>query len=356
MSDEKNIAQQKFDREFDEFLRDEDSRLAALYHKLPQPEPDAQLDARVRALAQRAARESTSSAATGVQIAARRRSNRLPALGAAAAFVLAAGIAWRVAPQMWPARNQVAAPAAETTSAAAPAADRAAPPASVAAGKPGASVAYGGASNAPATAADAFPAKASARQAPPRPAEAAPSTAGALSRHELPPIAPAAPAKSAETSAQAFPAAPAFAKEPARDKLEKVENAAPASVATPLAAPAPTVNAVRVDENEQKQRADDRFAAPQGVLKENAAKSAPMRQTAPAAMLQSKCPVPLRGKDWNGAYPPDIPRSDELRFAYVLGLLQQGHRELALKAYTDFHEHCPGDLWRQDLLDQLNLK
>ena len=358
MSDEKNIAQQKFDREFDEFLRDDDSRLTALYRKLPQPEPDAQLDARVRALAQRAARE-PSSVAKGGQIAARRHSNRLPALGAAAALVLAAGIAWRVAPQMWPARNQVTAPAAETASVAAPATDRAVAPASVTTGKPGAPAANGGASNAPATAADAFPAKASARQVPPpRPAEAGRSTAGALSRRELPPAAPAAPAKTAEIPAQAFPAVPALAKELARDKLDKVENAASAPVAAPLAAPAPAVDAIRIDENEQKQRANDQSSAQQGLLHENAAKSAPAAalQGAPAALTQLNCPAPLRGKDWPGTYPPDIPPSDELRFAYVLGLLQQGHRELALKAYTDFHEHCPRDLWRQDLLDQLDLK
>ncbi|HEY8011982.1 MAG TPA: hypothetical protein VIE67_13395 [Rudaea sp.] len=355
MSDEKNIAQQKFDREFEEFLRDDDSRLAALYRKLPQPEPDAQLDARVRALAQRAAREPATAA---TQIAARRRSNRLPALGAAAAFLLAAGIAWRVAPQMWPARNQVAAPATETTSVAAPAANRATASPSTATGKPDASATDSAAANAPAAAVEAFGAKASARPVPPRPTEAAPSTGGALAHRELPPPASAAPAKTAETPAQAFPAAPALAKESARDKLGKVENAASAPAAAPLAEPAPVAKSMRIDENKQKQRVDDQFAAQQGVLQENAAKSAPAAalQGAPAAVTQLNCPVPLRGKDWQGTYPPDIPPSDELRFAFVQRLLQQGHRELAFKAYADFHEHCPRDPWRQDLLDQLGLK
>ncbi len=359
MSDEKNIAQQKFDRELEEFLRDDDSRLAALYRKLPQPEPDAQLDARVRALAQRAAREPSSSAATAAQIAVRRHSNRLPAIGAAAAFVLAAGIAWRVAPQIWPARNEVAAPAAETTSVAAPAAERAAAPAPSAAGKPGAPAADSMASNAPAIA-DAFPAKSLALPAPPRQTklEGAPSTAGALSRRESPMAATAARAKAIEAPAQAFPAAPAPAREPARDKLEKVENAASEPIAAPLAAPAPAANITRIDENERKQRAGDQFAAQQGLQHENAAKSAPAAalQGAPAAVAQLKCPIPLRGKDWQGTYPPDIPPSDELRFAYVLRLQQQGHRESALKAYTDFHEHCPSDQWRRDLLDQLGVK
>ncbi|MGH8123101.1 MAG: hypothetical protein ACREPT_10070 [Rudaea sp.] len=353
MSDEKNIAQQKFDREFDEFLRDDDSRLAALYRKLPQPEPDAQLDARVRALAQRATREPASSAATGARIAARRHLNRVPALGAAAAFLLAAGIAWRIAPQIWSAPNQVVAPAAETASRMFPT-DRETGAMPMATGKPSAPAAYGGASNGPATAANAFPTKASAQRVLQRPAAAVPSTASALSRRELPQPAPAAPAKTTETPAQAFPATPALAKEPARDKMEKVENTASTLAAAPLTEAAPAADVVRVDENEQKQRAVDQAAAQQGLLHENSAKTAPMPQATPVA--QSKCPVPLRGKDWNGAYPPDIPPSDELRFAYVLGLLQQGHRQLALKAYADFHEHCPRDLWRQDLLDQLDLK
>lgn len=350
MSDEKNIAQQKFEREFDEFLRDDDSRLAALYRKLPQPEPDMQLDARVHALAQRMARERASSTvATPMRSATRRDSKWLPALGAAAAFVLAAGIAWRLAPQMWPVRSQVAAPAA----------DRAAAPASTAAGKPGAP-ADSAASNAPAAAPDAFPAKSLAQPAPPRQTKlgGAPSTAAALSRRESPVAAAAARDKSIEAPVQAFSAAPAPAKEPARDKLEKVENAAPLPPAAPLAEPAPAGNTVRIDENEQKQRAGDQSAAQQGLLQGNAAKSAPAAalQAAPAAVAQLKCPIPRRGKDWQGTYPPAIPPSDDLRFAYVLRLLQQGHRGLALRAYTDFHEHCPRDLWHQDLLDQLGLK
>jgi len=39
---------EKFEREFEAFLNEEDSRLAALYRKLPQPEPDAKLDAAIR--------------------------------------------------------------------------------------------------------------------------------------------------------------------------------------------------------------------------------------------------------------------------------------------------------------------
>ena len=47
-------ANEKFEREFEAFMNEEDSRLAALYRKLPQDEPDARLDAAVRSMAHRA--------------------------------------------------------------------------------------------------------------------------------------------------------------------------------------------------------------------------------------------------------------------------------------------------------------
>jgi len=43
----------QFEREFEAFLADEESRLAGVYRKLPQPEPDARLDAAVKAMAHR---------------------------------------------------------------------------------------------------------------------------------------------------------------------------------------------------------------------------------------------------------------------------------------------------------------
>src|SRR6202007_2529323 len=65
--------------------------------KLPRPEPDARLDAEVQALARRAA-------ATSVQPRAQ-TPRWIPALSAAAVITLAAGIAFRVGPQIWPQRD-----------------------------------------------------------------------------------------------------------------------------------------------------------------------------------------------------------------------------------------------------------
>jgi Meckel syndrome type 1 protein len=88
---------EQFEREFESFLKDDDSRIAALYRKLPRPEPDAKLDAAVLAMVRRAA------AATPP---ARARTPRwIPALSAAAVVALAAGIAFRIGPQVWQARD-----------------------------------------------------------------------------------------------------------------------------------------------------------------------------------------------------------------------------------------------------------
>jgi hypothetical protein len=86
---------EKFEREFESFLKEDDSPLAALYRKLPRQEPDAKLDAAVLAMARRAA-----PAATRV-----RRPRWIPALSAAAVVMLAAGIAFRIGPTVWQERD-----------------------------------------------------------------------------------------------------------------------------------------------------------------------------------------------------------------------------------------------------------
>jgi hypothetical protein len=87
-----------FEREFDAFLNEEDSKLAALYRKLPQPEPDAKLDAAVRSMAHRALNPQL--VATPRRAERRGPARWVPALGAAAGIVLAAGIAWRLGPSL----------------------------------------------------------------------------------------------------------------------------------------------------------------------------------------------------------------------------------------------------------------
>jgi len=101
---------EKFEREFEAFLNEEDSRLASLYRKLPQQDPDARLDAAVRAMAHRALNPQL--VATPRAEAHRRRAGGwLPVFGTAAGVVLAAGIAFKLGPGARSDRNESGAPA-----------------------------------------------------------------------------------------------------------------------------------------------------------------------------------------------------------------------------------------------------
>lgn len=84
---------EQFEREFESFLNDGDSRVAALYRKLPRPEPDAKLDAAVLAMARRAEAAAPRPRA--------RAPRWVPALSAAAVVALAAGVAFRIGPTVW---------------------------------------------------------------------------------------------------------------------------------------------------------------------------------------------------------------------------------------------------------------
>lgn len=117
---------EQLERELESFLAGPDSRLAALYARLPQPQPDAKLDAAVRAAAQRAIATTSR----------RARPRWLPALGVAAVLVIAASVAIRLGPQIWQqhARTQPAVqkaatqPTQEPSAPVAPAAPAALPP------------------------------------------------------------------------------------------------------------------------------------------------------------------------------------------------------------------------------------
>lgn len=87
-----NSSNPKFERDFESFLRGDDSRLQALYRKLPTEEPDARLDAAVHALAHRAVAQPRPHMRT--------RARWLPVSAAAAVVLIAAGIVLRIAPQM----------------------------------------------------------------------------------------------------------------------------------------------------------------------------------------------------------------------------------------------------------------
>jgi hypothetical protein len=91
---------EKLERELESFLAEENSRVAALYRKLPHHEPDAKLDESVLAMARSA-------------VAPKRPRNYwMPALSAAAIAILVVGISYRTILQEW---RERAAPAAQST-------------------------------------------------------------------------------------------------------------------------------------------------------------------------------------------------------------------------------------------------
>jgi len=106
---------EKLEREFAAFLAEDDSRLAELYRKLPQAEPDPRLDGAVRAMAHRALNPQLV-ATPQASSANRRRGRWLPALGAAAGIVFAAGIAFRLGPAWHGDRGETGAPASDVIS------------------------------------------------------------------------------------------------------------------------------------------------------------------------------------------------------------------------------------------------
>jgi hypothetical protein len=107
-------ARDPFDREFEAFLADEESRVASLYRQLPRPEPDARLDAAVRSMAHRALNPQL--VATPRSETRRRPARWLPAFGAAAGIVFAAGIAWRVETARRSESDRFAAPSSDVIS------------------------------------------------------------------------------------------------------------------------------------------------------------------------------------------------------------------------------------------------
>jgi hypothetical protein len=109
-------AQERLEREFEDFLRDDPSSAANAYRKLPRVEPSAALDQRVRALAQRALLDSTTTRVQDARATSVQRPHKwLSTLSAAAVMLLATGAAWRVGPQMWAARDNAGVRAAAET-------------------------------------------------------------------------------------------------------------------------------------------------------------------------------------------------------------------------------------------------
>jgi hypothetical protein len=315
---------EKIERELESFLKEDDSRLAMLYRKLPRPEPDAKLDAAVLAMAQRTVTLSTRTS----------RPRWLPVLGAAAGLVLAAGVALRVGPQIWGERSEPT-PAAMRDNGVIQVrpVDEAAPP-----------------------------------PPPSEPALAAPASSASMqAARALKPKPAPVPAREAPAEAAQQPAA-ASALEISADRadvdakeLKKVENAAP-RVAAPQAFPGQPQREGEMNAVERKQAI---AAGAWQKLHENEPAARAKTAPAPAANAATTAAQP----ESTGA-PPDQEKRSEVRqptysadlirnshlypeswIAAIQRLIRDGRRDEALQNLDLFRKkypsyHLPADLER----------
>jgi len=360
---------EQFERDFESFLKDDDSRIAALYRKLPRPEPDAKLDAAVLAMSRRAA--------TSAPAVRARQPRWLPALSAAAVVALAAGVAFRVGPQVWQQRDTKAlqksvdenaarsAPAApepaetpqsanagayreKDVAAPGPAAEATPPPAPDATAAPAAGY--------------AAPAKTQVLRPQVRKMENAARHADAPAPQAFPPEAePEQELKSSERGAAAAAAdavttqaAGAIAAKPERAmRDEKAQAPAPvlaapqpASAATPRAVPpAPPA---RVEERAMQESAPAAETPPAALQTQTTAGApAESRLAAPASAPAAKAakPAPVRSKDPNAQLYP------EHWLANIRTMLHERKRDEALRSLAEFRKMYPDYHLPDDLLD-----
>jgi hypothetical protein len=330
---------EKLEREFEDFLNEENSRVAALYRKLPRPEPDAKLDAAVQAMARRA---------QALAPRTRARTPRwIPALSAAAIVTLVAGIAFRLGPTVWQERETgqlQKKPAADATSMPAATSNAAA-------------------ENRRSEETDAFK-----DQVAPKPAIPAPPAAPSASNAAAPVRAPAhnsPPARADAPAPQAFPlqtqgqektlAAPAglasgVLDEQDRDRKSRQsapekpalkireERRAPVPAAEPVTSAAPPPPEAR--EVPVPAPVDER---PAPTAQAPAASGATAESTLAAPVAKSAGKAPATSRDPNARLYP------EHWLANIRTMLREDKRDEALRSLGEFRKiypdyHLPDDL------------
>ncbi len=306
---------EKLERELESFLKENDSRVAVLYRKLPRPEPGAELDSTVLAMAHRAVPASMHP----------RRPRWLSAIGAAAMVVLAAGVAFRIGPQIW--QSHTIAPAATHDESATK------------------NVTKVHRQNEPLLAAPP-PVSPVAEPAAALPAQA---QADMVAKPEaLPPRSEAAPMRAPSAGRHAAPTPPS----------QKVENAEP-QPATPMAFPGralrkPAMDSVgprlAVPAKPQAMQANDASgaaAAPESPSPQTAEQVArPAAKTARAALR----PYPLTAvRQWNRSWSTNEPQTREQWIAVIEHLLSEDRHDDAVQALAEFRERFPDDELPPDL-------
>ena len=341
---------EQFEREFEDFLNEENSRVAALYRKLPRAEPDAKLDAAVQAMARRAQ--------VSVPRVRARTPRWIPALSAAAIVTLAAGVAFRIGPTVWQERqtgelqksaaeNRVSAPSAAAK--AQPDADafkdKAAPKPAVMPSPPAA----------PATS-NAAP----AARAPSRAVQTAPARVDAPSPQAFPSATLEQEKKSVETGAAAGAndAIQAQAKgeldEQVLDRKRdqdmptaaetptlklRAERSVPAPAAEPAAAPAAPPPAREEAATAQAELSS--APSPAQAAADSGGAAAESTRAAPVAKAAHLAPI--RSKDPNAKLYP------EHWLANIRTMLRENKHDEALRSLAEFRKmypdyHLPDDL------------
>jgi hypothetical protein len=313
---------EKLERELESFLNEENSRVAAIYRKLPRQEPDASVDAAVLAMARRAVPPARVSTVQPV------RRNWMPALSAAAVIALAAGISYRMGPQMWADRSAPAgAPA--TREANEVAAQKAAEPREEARAK-----------RTDAGAAAAPPA--SLPEAPkPAPMPASEQPAARMARLQNSPAAAAGKTESAPSpQAQAFPA------QAAAGPAASVNADTGAPVELQSAQSVPATASVARDRALEKQEAPAPAVAASAVT---AAPAAPAQAfggiAVPAPVQEQDALDAKRAKDPNANLYP------EHWLANIRKMLREKHHDEALRSLTEFRKRYPDYNLPDDLRD-----
>ncbi|MDR3389833.1 MAG: hypothetical protein P4L92_22575 [Rudaea sp.] len=320
-------AREQFERDFEDFLKQDDAHLTALYRKLPQAEPDSRIDAAVLAMAHRALNPAL--VATPLPRAERRRARWLPALGAAAGLVLAAGVALRVGPQIWGDRSDRATgtPVVDGTDSVIevrPLDAPAAPPPPASPAPPPAPMA-----------AQSMAAKARGEMRAPKPAAMAPE--------------PMAKSVRQEAAAEA----PALAAQPSSidvEKTDRAENGArqPSLAAAPAQAfPGRAQPRSEMDAVERKQAI---AAGAWQTLPENAARDAAAGSAAPTAASPAT-PAAAPGVAAPREKKAEIAATPEAMIGRIRRELRENHRDSALRDLIEFRRRYPDYTLPQDLLE-----
>ncbi|MEP6484423.1 MAG: hypothetical protein ABJB01_08230 [Rudaea sp.] len=325
MSGDDNI-----ERELESFLQKDDSRVAALYRKLPRAEPDAKLDAAVLGMARAAVAPN------------RTRRNWVPAFSAAAVVLFAAGLAFRVGPQVWNDRGEQAKPAAAQD-----ALQKNASPMSESAPAPQSAL--------PAVAPPSSNAKAF-------PSDSAVNTAKPKSAPE-PQFGGNAPARQKEQTGKIVPqprVAPEELERKRADKPAPVAFPAPATPPPPAQeAPLQSLDSAISQGQREKQEVGADSATSQKP-KDNAARSESTRDaisagaSAPAAQPSSARAVSAPAIREQSVAIPDANLYPEHWIANIETLLRKNRRAEAIKSLREFHKKYPDYRLPDDLRDLID--